>query len=493
MVQLNEIATQVKSRLETVITKIKPTDTQSPSTSSSSESPHPASAESLNVQTAKVVDAVFNTLFGACSGNNGCTGGSNSPHSTNDKSHIILNQRFQSNQKMKLSLSKKQKQNISLQKTPSNIESKYAQYYQDDHGVAARAVLMASEREEKEKLDRRERWKVMNKLAKDEAVNMSVVERRRQRRDLGTSKNDYNDHDGYHKNKTHHYSNYPTQERRKTTTLSSSQQQVQIPQHREHMQVNGNPFILAEVVPQSSSNEYPHEIDNDESESNISYNYDDGISALSAHTLEEMAKIDAILQSRYRREKEEEPKEQGFDISLEQLNVSRGDTTTTTAEATLTDCSGSKSGSVSGSKLEKPPSPVATEQSYSSQESFQEDDYYHEERKEAYGDKKQSLQLQHQQQYSAHKQNTRKGISSMSSTNNKYEYPVQMARNSPSHVKNSTDESNTNSHTSSKPQFSERWRSSEQQYWSQLVEEDAVQSPTKQVSFVVCCCYHIYR
>jgi hypothetical protein len=349
MVQLNEVATQVKSRIETVITKIKNQDQdRTYATSTSSASPRTANPESLNHQTAKVVDAVFSTLFGACSGNT-CN--------TNDDTHIVT-EKFQK----KTILNKEQRARLQTLKTSgSNIESRYAQYYQDDHGRAARAVLMASEREEKEKKSRRQQWQAMNRQAQAQAMVTSMEDRKRNRRRLGA---------------------------------------VQTAQHREHIQVNGNPLSLSEV----------NQSVDEESESGASYNYDDGISALSAHTLEEMAKIESSLQKQ--RSPPMEPQEQGFDISIDQIKISPG-----------------------------PPSPTGTEESGSTVDNEEE--------------KYRQINDIQENEHSV-------------SLHTRQKYPVQMARN-----QSNTDSNVSSSFHTSKSEFTDIWKSNERQYWSQAVEDDS--------------------
>ena len=273
MVQLNEVATQVKSRIETVITKIKSQEINDRSTStSSSSSPKATNPESLNHQTARVVDAVFNTLFGACNGT--------SCNNTKDDCQLV-SETF----KKKNILTREQREQLQSFKTAgSNLESRYAQHYQDDHGRVARAVLIASEREEKEKMSRRKHWQMMNRQAKADAIHTTALERRN-RRNLGST---------------------------------------QVPQHQERMKVNGNPLSLAEV----------NQSFEEQSEGGISYNFDDGISALSAHTLEEMARTETMLQRKNRAEKE--PQEQGFNISIEKNNVSNPPSPTATDESSST-------------------------------------------------------------------------------------------------------------------------------------------------------------
>ena len=261
MVQLIEVASQLKSRLETVLTKLKSTENDR-STSTSSASPTAANPESLNNQTARVVESVFNTLFGACNGTN-CA-------SKDDSQNITASFRKKS------ILTKAQRTQLQTLKTSgSNLESRYAQHYQDDHGRAARAVLMASEREEHEQMSRRKQWQNMNREATAEAQESSVLNRRKTRRNIGSGQ--------------------PTKQHKK---------------HLERMKVNGNGLSLTEV--EQSFEE--------ESESGVSVNFDDGISALSAHTLEEMAKAEVLLLRQQRLSKE--PQEQGFDISIDNSSIS---------------------------------------------------------------------------------------------------------------------------------------------------------------------------
>lgn len=81
----------------------------------------------------------------------------------------------------------------------------------------------------------------------------------------------------------------------------------QTTQHKEKIRIGNSPYRLCEVsdVNRSAFSE---------EESEVSYNFDDGISALSAHTLEEMAKAEKIL---LKKQEGCVPREEGFDISLE--------------------------------------------------------------------------------------------------------------------------------------------------------------------------------
>jgi hypothetical protein len=78
-------------------------------------------------------------------------------------------------------------------------------------------------------------------------------------------------------------------------------------QHGENIRVGGYPYRLCEV-----RNVLNRSATSEDSESALSYNYDDGISAISAHTLEEMAKAEMILQRKIGM-----PREEGFDIALD--------------------------------------------------------------------------------------------------------------------------------------------------------------------------------
>jgi hypothetical protein len=246
MVQLTQVASKVKSRLETVISKLKSQEDDE-SVSTSSESPKNANPEKLNHQTARVVDALFKRLLGACYGTS-CT--------SKDDSHVISVSMCK-----KSILTRMRREELhKMEKSGDNLESHYAQHYQDDHGEVARAILIASEREEREKMSRKKQWQMMSQKARAEAMAAAAE-----------------------------------------TNLRNKVERVS---------VNGKSLKLKEVV-----NSYE-----DESESGVSINFDDGISALSAHTLEEMAKAEKILQRQKRLLTE--PTEQGFDLSLDKINPS---------------------------------------------------------------------------------------------------------------------------------------------------------------------------
>lgn len=80
-----------------------------------------------------------------------------------------------------------------------------------------------------------------------------------------------------------------------------------INQHKEKIHIGNAPYRLCEVsdVNRSAFSEEGSE---------ASCNFDDGISALSAHTLEEMAKAEKIL---LKKQEARIPREEGFDICLE--------------------------------------------------------------------------------------------------------------------------------------------------------------------------------
>ena len=88
--------------------------------------------------------------------------------------------------------------------------------------------------------------------------------------------------------------------------LDANQKKIST-QHKEKIRIGNDPYRLCEVsdVNRSAFSE---------EESEVSYNFDDGISALSAHTLEEMAKAEKIL---LKKQQARIPREEGFDICLE--------------------------------------------------------------------------------------------------------------------------------------------------------------------------------
>jgi len=264
--QLKDIAGQIKSKVNIAITHIKK------NTSSTPIDPNPTSAESTSTPTPpeeRTLSHVFQTLFASCTGNNwNTTTGAPPPH-TYPNSNATSSR---NNNRQPTKLGKRAKSalhNLQLQKTSSRDECYYAQFYGDDHGRAARAVLMTRQREEKERLSQRQKLKEMHSKARQEAGMRFQMK--------GGEIVDKHPKKG--KNAE---------------------------QHREQIRVGGN-HRLCEVgngLNRSSASE--------ESESGLSYNYDDGISAISAHTLDEMAKAEMIFQK-----KSGIPKEQGFDVTLD--------------------------------------------------------------------------------------------------------------------------------------------------------------------------------
>ena len=259
MVQLQAIVSQMKSKLDDGFTTLKKNlsstalDPDEQGTSSCSpEGTQPNDSE----RASKLIDSVMTTLFSACTGNQ-C------PPSNDDK----VVESMQKKQPTKLG--KKARSALqTLQRTSSRDECHYAQFYEDDHGRAARAVLMVREREGKERIQQRQRMNELHQKARLEA-RTSIS---------------------------------PGQKKGPTVP----QHRETVPQHRENIQVGGTPYRLYEVgSPLNRSGASEEEV------SVMSYNFDDGISALSAHTLEDMAKAELILQRKYG-----VPKEQGFDITL---------------------------------------------------------------------------------------------------------------------------------------------------------------------------------
>lgn len=172
-------------------------------------------------------------------------------------------------------------------------------------------------------------------------------------------------------------------------------------QHKEKIRVGGAPYRLCEV---SATNKYG----TGEEESEVSFNFDDGISALSAHTLEEMAKAEKIL---LKKRGYQVPREEGFDISL---------------EASVLD----------ENKADGPPSPASTVES--------DDVTPTRDAEERVGPLK-------------------KNYAETSSYEPTKSYPVQMAR--------SRRESSPDGSVSTASDFSSAWRIQEQNYWLQVAEQ----------------------
>lgn len=213
----------------------------------------------------KLIDSVMSTLFSACTGNN-CP--------TNDETLVESLQK-----KRPTKLGKKARSALhTLQHSSSRDECHYAQFYEDDHGVAARAVLLARKRETRERSLHRQKLQELHENARVEAQSEVL---------------------------------------RGSNNIS--------PQHREKIHVDGNPYRLSEV---GNGNPLNQSNVSEDSESALSYNYDDGISAISAHTLEEMAKAELILQR-----KRGIPQEQGFDIALDSTKDSLPPSPASTVES----------------------------------------------------------------------------------------------------------------------------------------------------------------
>lgn len=251
--QLKNIAVQIRSKVDDVITSVKknasstPLDPDEQGTSSCSpEGAQPNDSE----RASRLIDSVMTTLFAACTGNN-CP--------TNDEEMLV--EAMQKKQKQPTKLGKKARNALrTLQNSSSRDECHYAQFYEDDHGMAARAVLMARKREDRERSQQRLKLKELHQMARAEAVSQGA---------------------------------------------RNSNRKNKVPQqHLEKVQVDGDPYRLCEV-----GNGLNRSAASDDSASALSYNYDDGISAISANTLEEMAKAEILLQR-----KRGIPKEQGFEF-----------------------------------------------------------------------------------------------------------------------------------------------------------------------------------
>lgn len=187
-------------------------------------------------------------------------------------------------------------------------------------------------------------------------------------------------------------------------------------QHKEKIHVGGEPYRLCEV---SAANKFGVS----EEESEVSFNFDDGISALSAHTLEEMAKAEKIL---LKKRGYQLPREEGFDISLEASVLEE-------------------------SKSDGPPSPASTVES---------DDVT--------PDRDTDEQVQPM----------KKNATETTARQTKKSYPVQMAR--------ARRESSPDGSVSTASDFSSTWRMQEQNYWLRVAEQgdedesrDVLRTPVK--------------
>ena len=295
--QLKDLAGQIKSKVNIAITHIKqstsstPIDltnhTQTTTTKRTLSKSSSSSTKENNEDTNRTFSNVFNTLFASCTGNfqsaatNNNTSNINTTNHNNNANANANANTSAANNRQPTKLGKKAKSALhNLQKTTSSRdECFYAQFYEDDHGRAARAVLLDREREEKERLSQRRNMKEMHSKSREEAGMRFQMK------------------GGDVVNKV---------SSQRTGSMKQQQQQQQQKQHRENIRVGGNPYRLCEVGNMNRSTA------SEDSESSLSYNYDDGISAISAHTLDEMAKADMILQRKIGI-----PREQGFDIALE--------------------------------------------------------------------------------------------------------------------------------------------------------------------------------
>jgi len=185
--------------------------------------------------------------------------------------------------------------------------------------------------------------------------------------------------------------------------------------------VGGMPYRLTECgrrVPSTSAGG----LELEEEEEDGMYNYDDGISALSAHTLEDMAKRDLIL--------DRQRGEEGFDIAQD-----------------------GNDGGDDHHNLQGNPSMIS-----SMEESLDRE-------QERAADKNSTNMVTRSNPANQHEEQISKEDSIGP---RRASYPVQMARNR-SAVSNATGAS---SKQSSKSNFSDVWKRQEQQYWMQVVKED---------------------
>lgn len=258
-----------------------------------------AAAPDEGTGAAKVVDSVIGTLFGDCYG-----GGGNCSDPVSQFDDKELMKKMQKRQRFTSKPNKRRdktgeagdKSTLKTQGLPirtinpasSRDECHYAQYYNDDHAEAAKAVIQAREREERERGIYRKRMENM----KADAIKYQSKRHLVSKEGLvsvAEEKDMVDDAD-------------PGVMQPRNNTYSSPNR----PQHRENIKVGDSPYRLYEVA-----NSLPSQPGDDEHEHDaISCNYDDGISALSAHTLEEMTKTSTYL---YRRNRSI-PKEEGFDI-----------------------------------------------------------------------------------------------------------------------------------------------------------------------------------
>lgn len=287
-----------------------------------------AAAPDEGPKAARVIDSVIGALFGDCYGSNNCSGVMSQEKEKEFMSKMYHRSFISNRQKSQhhkdigqtpIMRSNKGLPVRSIGSASSRDECHYAQHYEDYHAQAAKAVILAREREERERGIYRKRMEDLKCKAEDEAERSAMKHHRISNKE-DKSSTPLERWDQHEDNK-----NRQDQEVTPHKNHTSAR-----PQHRENIKVGGNPYRLYEVS-RSLSSQYAVE-DHDAA----SYNFDDGISALSAHTLEEMAKQDVHLLRRI----QSIPQEQGFDI------VAR-------PTSPVKDLS----------KPDEPPSPIATDES----------------------------------------------------------------------------------------------------------------------------------
>ncbi len=416
-----------------------PNNTTIGTSSCSPESAHPNDSN----RTAEIIDSVITTLFGVCTGTSpgGAGGGLGCPNmhvSDNDKNQIM-----ESMQKRNSStkLGKKTSRALnSLRYSCSGANKKglahdkdeafYAQFYQDDHGQAAREFLAARERERQEGQMHRQHLQSLQKSARVEAQLRSTTNHHARLNSTNTLMAG-NGKDG-------------------VNNMNTAQQ------HKERIRVGKNGYRLCGVNangglnPNASGTSY----DDGDSAAGMSYNYDDGISALSAHTLEEMAKAEMILQRR-----RGIPQEQGFDIAVNSSSEDADEEED--VNAGTNDKSNGGNANVHKDKNSKhehdfdkgPPSPASTYDSSNASKdeeltTYRIEDVVNEERRH----KEQQLQQQ-------------QTTSELNSTLE--HYPVQMARPTIGRESGGPEPVSVSSSNASAD-----WRVQEQKYWMQVVEND---------------------
>uniref|UniRef100_A0A6S8TYN3 Uncharacterized protein n=1 Tax=Chaetoceros debilis TaxID=122233 RepID=A0A6S8TYN3_9STRA len=284
-----------------------------PNTSCSPEAVHPDDNDNHNdhnngrAGAADIIDSVMSTLFGVCTGSNfthcpnvgadgqdnverlenmmhkkrmgmGGNGGFSSRNETASRLGTKASRALNSLTQRTKNISPSSKDAAGLSKSD---EAFYAQFYGDDHGRAARVVLLARKREERERYHHRQQMENLHRSPRTGSQSHGQTSRGERRGAEGAG------------------------------TASKRRSQ---PQHKENITTNGHGYRISEVSNLNRSS------DDAESTGGVSYNYDDGISALSAHTLEEMAKVEKILQRR-----RGIPKEQGFELDLADSNDVDGD------------------------------------------------------------------------------------------------------------------------------------------------------------------------